>query len=99
MIVIRHVVLFSAKHAADIPTIRQALRGLAAIPFASHLEVALNRRWDQVANETDLVVYAEFEDEDALAAFKAHPIYDATTAIVRPLRETRIAVDFTAEGR
>ena len=93
---IRHVVLFSAREAADIPTIRQALQGLAAIPHASHLEVAPNAGRDQLANETDVVVYAEFVDEAALAAYKAHPTYAAVTAQVRPLRETRIAVDFIA---
>jgi quinol monooxygenase YgiN len=42
------------------------------------------------------VVYAEFEDEAALAAYKAHPVYDQCTARVRPLRDLRIAADFTA---
>ena len=93
---IRHVVLFSAKRVEDIPTIRHALERLATIPHASRVEVAENQRRDQLANETDVVVYAEFEGGEALAAFKAHPTYHATTAIVRPLRETRVAVDFTA---
>jgi quinol monooxygenase YgiN len=39
-------------------------------------------------------VYAEFKDEAALAAYKAHPIYQVSIAKVRPLRELRLAVDF-----
>jgi len=39
------------------------------------------------------VVYAEFPDRAALAAYKAHPVYDAVTRSVRPLRELRFAAD------
>jgi quinol monooxygenase YgiN len=44
--------------------------------------------------QVDLVVYAEFTDEAALAAYKADPIYAECIALVRPLRELRIAADF-----
>ncbi|MDR9395623.1 MAG: Dabb family protein, partial [Roseovarius sp.] len=47
----------------------------------------------------DLVVYAEFADEAALAAYKADPIYEACIARVRPMPELRIAADFTTPDR
>ena len=59
-------------------------------------EVAENARIDQIGNEVDVVVYAEFADEAALAAYKAHPTYAEATRRVRPLRETRLAADFKA---
>jgi quinol monooxygenase YgiN len=44
------------------------------------------------------VVYGEFEDAAALAAYKAHPAYQASIDIVRPIREMRIAADFDSES-
>ena len=41
-------------------------------------------RLDPMGNEIDVIVHAEFADEAALAAYKAHPIYDETTQRVRP---------------
>jgi len=42
----------------------------------------------------DVIVYAEFESAEALAAYKAHPLYEASIKAVRPLRDLRIAADF-----
>jgi stress responsive alpha/beta barrel protein len=43
-----------------------------------------------------VIVYGEFADAEALARYKAHPIYQQTIAVVRPLRDLRIAVDYQA---
>ncbi|MFK7938279.1 MAG: Dabb family protein [Roseovarius sp.] len=94
---IRHIVMFSAKDARDVETIQQGLMMLADIPHAQHFEVERNLRSDPIAGpEVDLVVYAEFSDEAALAAYKADPIYAACIAKVRPLRDARIAADVVA---
>ncbi len=69
---------------------------LGDIPTSTHFEVALNSKVDPWSSEVDVVVYAEFPDEAALAAFKAHPIYAETTARVRPMRELRFSADFEA---
>ena len=95
---IRHIVLFSARDAADLPLIRAALSRLAEIPEALRLEVAPNARRDSLSAEIDLVVYGEFADFAALDRFKAHPIYAESVAVVRPRREIRIAVDVEAGG-
>lgn len=91
---IRHVVFFSAKDKADITRIREGLSMLAQIPHSSKFEVVQNSGVDTLSGEVDVVVYAEFADADALAAYKAHPIYQRSIDVVRPLRELRIAADF-----
>ena len=91
---IRHVVLFSAKDSADIARIEEGLSILADIPHSLCFEVTQNRRVDALSDEIDVIVYSEFADEAALAAYKAHPNYQASIDIVRPLRDIRIAADF-----
>ncbi|MEJ6394343.1 Dabb family protein [Gymnodinialimonas sp. 2305UL16-5] len=91
---IRHVVFFSSKDPGYVDRIVAGLSMLADIPSVSHFEVCLNRNEDRYSNEVDVVVYAEFADEAALAAYRAHPIYQDCVDIVRPLREMRTAADF-----
>lgn len=67
---------------------------LAKIPSVSHFEVGTNLNKDRFGNEVDVIVYAEFENEEAMHAFRNHPIYDECIKVVRPLREMRIAADF-----
>ncbi len=76
------------------PRIIVGLSLLKDIPQARNLEVSENRRVDQIGNAIDVVVYGEFADEAALAAYKAHPNYQRAIEIVRPLRDIRLAVDF-----
>ncbi len=96
---IRHIVLFSANNPLDIDRIHQALSKLRAIPHVRHLEVSRNAKKDDLSRDIDLVVYAEFDDYDQLEQYKAHPLYSESVAIVRPLRNMRIAVDVEAEVR
>lgn len=91
---LRHVVFFSARDKADIPRIVAGLETLARIPHAQAFEVRLNSRTDIWSDEIDVVVYAEFASPEALAAYRADPIYEAAIAAVRPLRDLRIAADF-----
>jgi hypothetical protein len=93
---IRHIVFFTAKDPADLPRIVEGLELLGQIPHSEHFEVVRNSKVDQFGNDVDVVVYGEFADEAALAAYKAHPIYAEATRRVRPLREIRYAADFTA---
>jgi len=93
---IRHIVFFSARDAKDLETIRAGLSLLTEIPSAAKLEIGENVRTDQLGGEVDLVVYGEFADEAALAAYKAHENYQRSIEIVRPLREIRMAADYDA---
>ncbi len=95
---IRHIVFFSAGAGHSVDEVRKGLMMLADIPHADRFEVGRNLQSDAITQDApDLVVYAEFADEAALAAFKAHPTYAACTQHVRPMREMRIAADFKVD--
>lgn len=91
---IRHIVFFSAKDKADIPTIVAGLRELGKIPHSEVFEVRENTKGDAWSSEVDVIVYGEFASDEALAAYKAHPIYAHAITVVKPLRDLRIAADF-----
>ena len=93
---IRHVVFFTARTRADLPEIVDGLRQLGTIPHVDHFEVTENAKVDLYGNDVDVVVYAEFTSEAALAAYKAHPTYAEATRRVRPLRDMRFAADVEA---
>lgn len=94
---IRHIVFFTARDTQDLEKIRAGLSLLTAIPHAHKLEIGENVKTDQLGNVVDLVVYGEFADAAALAAYKVHENYQRSIDIVRPLREMRIAADFAVE--
>jgi len=94
--VIRHIVFFTVRQEHR-EAVRAGLSGLTAIPHASVLEIGENVKKDQWDTNVDFIVYGEFESEEALAAYKADPAYQKSTATVRPIRETRIAADFDAD--
>lgn len=85
---------FSAKTPEAIDAIRTGLSILTGIPHALKLEIAENRKSDPLSSEVDIVVYGEFEDHAALAAYKAHELYAEAIRRVRPLRELRLAADY-----
>ena len=93
---IRHIVFFSAKRKAEIAAVAEGLSALGVIPGADVFEVSLNAKMDPISDEIDVVVYAEFRDEEALKAWKADPRYAETTKVVRPLRELRYSADFVS---
>lgn len=93
---IRHIVFFSARNRSDLEAIRAGLSVLTEIPHARRLEIGENVKTDQLGSDVDLVVYGEFDDAAALAAYKAHPLYQRSIEIVRPLREIRMAADYDA---
>jgi quinol monooxygenase YgiN len=95
--VIRHIVFFTAREPKDLDAIVEGLGQLGTIPHSLHFEVTRNTKVDQIGNDVDVVVYAEFADEAALAAYKAHPTYAEVTKTVRPLRELRLAADIRSD--
>ena len=94
--VIRHIVFFSARRHEDVEMIRDELSALGGIPHSTHFEVTINTKVDPMCDQIDIVVYAEFVDQQALAAYKAHPLYNQTTLRVRPMRELRFSADVVA---
>lgn len=91
---IRHVVFFSCKDQRDVDRVVQGLKMLGDIPQVRNFEVSRNRQDDRFSNVVDVVVYAEFESNADLDAYRRHPIYEDCIKIVRPLRDLRIAADF-----
>jgi len=71
--VIRHIVFFAARDREDLPEIIEGLKPLGSIPHVDHFEVTENTKVDLNANDVDVVVYAEFADQAALGAYRAHP--------------------------
>jgi quinol monooxygenase YgiN len=96
---IRHIVFFTLKAEADAEAVMADLRRLGMIPGALRFEVSRNLKADQIGNAIDVVVYGEFEDVEALHAYKRHPTYADVTSRVRPLRELRHAADVEIAGR
>ena len=94
---IRHVVFFNAKRKQDLQAIHDGLSLLTEIPDCLYLEIGVNNREDPVSDmRPDFIVYGEFESDEQLAAYKKHPNYLRSIEIVRPLRDKRIAADFTS---
>ena len=93
---IRHIVFFTARRAGDLDAICDGLALLATIPHSLRLEISRNSKVDQIGNDVDVVVYAEFADAAALSAYKSHPTYAEATRRVRPLRNLRFAADVEA---
>lgn len=94
---IRHIVFFSVKSDQDVEAVRKGLEQLGTIPYSDVFEVLPNSKVDPMGNAIDLVVYAEFKDEEALFAYKNHPTYDAATQYVRPMRELRFSADVVSD--
>jgi quinol monooxygenase YgiN len=93
---IRHIVFFTLKPDSDPGYVMRNLERLGGIPGSTVFQVRRNGRVDLFANDIEIVVYAEFPDIEALHAYKKHPTYADVTALVRPLRELRHAVDVEA---
>ena len=93
---IRHFVFLSERRNEDVEAVRTGLQELGNIPHSSLFEVTLNTKVDPLSDEVDVVVYAEFADDAALAAYKAHPLYAQTTSKVKPMRELRYSADVVA---
>jgi hypothetical protein len=92
---IRHIVFFTAKSPDDRSTVFQGLKLLENIKECRHIEIGENLNSDPISPEgPDFIVYAEFDDAEQLAAYKADPLYAESIRIVRPLRDMRIAADF-----
>jgi quinol monooxygenase YgiN len=93
---IRHIVFFTVPE-ANREAVRKGLSGLTGISHAMKLEIGENVKKDQWGNAVDFIVYGEFENEAALAAYKADPAYALSTDTVKPLRDTRVAADFDSD--
>lgn len=99
---IRHVVMFRFLEEAqgrsrreNVLATRAMLDALPAkIPQILHSETHIG---DEGAAEGNchLLLISDFADERALEEYLVHPDHKAVGAFMRPLRESRAAIDFT----
>ena len=96
---IKHVVVWKIKdpaqktaHASAVKRALESLRG--HIPGLLAIEVGIDIGYDAQAD--DVVLYAEFEDRDALDRYQSHPLHLDAKAIVKVLTTDRRAVDWNA---
>ena len=100
---IRHIVMWNL--AGDTPEAKRrhidlltqsfhSLRG--RIPGLLHLEIGVDRSGVDYA--CDVVLYSEFESQEALDTYASHPEHLRVKAEVGPIRIARHQVDYAVTG-
>lgn len=98
---VRHVVMFKFLPEADgrskaenVTMTAERLRALPAlIPEILHSEVHVGAP-EAAEGNCDLLLISDFESFETLNTYLVHPDHKAIGAFMRPLRESRAAVDF-----
>lgn len=95
---IRHVVMWTLKDAADAPRFKAELDScVGLVPGMSGFQVAL--RGDGLEANVDVLLDSTFVDAAALNAYQNHPHHQAVSARIGPLRETRHVLDYDIESK
>ena len=94
---VKHIVMWRLKNEsskpADAQRIKELLEGLAGqIPGMTHIEVGTNFLTD--SNSSDVVLYSEFVDRDALEGYQQHPLHLSVVLHVKALVSERRVVDY-----
>jgi quinol monooxygenase YgiN len=95
---IRHVVMWTLKDAADAPRFKQLLdscKGL--VPGMHEFEVGI--RAEGLEANVDVLLVSAFSDKASLDAYQHHPHHKAVSAQLGPLRETRHVLDHDTSER
>ena len=92
---IKHIVFFTAKNADDVDAVYNGLKILETIECDGIIRIHRNLKIDQIGNDVDVIVYGEFKDSEAMQAYKSHATYQKSIERVRPLRDMRVAANFT----
>lgn len=97
---LKHVVMWKLKAEAEgrpkeenALWMKEHLEALAGVvPEIRSLQVGINRKESEMAY--DAVLISTFENEEALAAYKAHPRHVEVSTYCKKIRESRVVVDF-----
>ena len=90
---IKHVVMWKLKNPADAPHFKAQLDTcIDLVPGMRRFEVAT--RTPALDANCDVVLYSEFEDAAALAAYQNHPHHQQISTGLGVLRDTRSVLDF-----
>ena len=90
---IRHIVMWTLKNPADAPHFKAQLDTcINLVPGMRRFEVAT--RTAAFDANCDVVLYSEFEDAAALAAYQNHPHHQQISVGLGVLRNTRSVFDY-----
>lgn len=94
---IKHIVMWKLKNAADAPDFKAQLDTCAGlVPGMRAFEVAI--RTAGLEANCDVVLYSEFEGGAALAAYQNHPHHQHISRGLGALRDTRTVLDYATQG-
>jgi quinol monooxygenase YgiN len=94
---IRHVVMWTLKDAADAPRFKALLDSCRTIvPGIVQFEVGVRTPGHDAS--ADVVLVSTFVDAAALDAYQNHPHHKAVSAEVGPLRQSRVVLDHPLEN-
>jgi len=94
---IRHVVIWKLKDAADAPRFKALLDSCAGL-VPGMLEFEVGIRGEGLEANADVVLVSTFSDPAALEAYQQHPHHKAVSAQLGPLREARSVLDYRKEA-
>ena len=97
---IKHIVMWKLKEHAEANDkagnailVKEKLEAMMnLVPGMLKLEVGIDLGMD--ASGFDVVLYSEFENKEALAAYQAHPEHKAVFPFIGAVREQRTAIDY-----
>lgn len=95
---LKHIVIWQLKEEVEdrsttenAQILKKTLESLAGkIPGLLKIEVG----FDETSHEADVVLYAELENREALAAYQKHPAHQAVIPLVKALCSARRVVDY-----
>jgi quinol monooxygenase YgiN len=90
---IRHIVMWKLKDAADAPRFKELLDSCRALVPGMH-EFEVGIRKDGLEANVDVVLVSTFADSASLDAYQNHPHHKAVSAQLGPLRDTRSVLDY-----
>lgn len=94
---IRHIVMWTLKNPGDAAHFKAQLDTCSGlVPGMQRFEVAI--RTPALEANCDVVLYSEFTDAAALAAYQNHPHHQRISTGLGPLRTTRSVLDHDLEG-
>ena len=94
---IRHIVMWKLKNAADAPRFKELLDTCRAlVPGMNEFDIGIRR--DGLEANVDVVLVSSFADSAALDAYQNHPHHKAVSAQLGPLRDTRSVLDYPLPG-
>ncbi len=97
---VKHVILWTLKEECNAQEVKgemkRALEGLVGVvPGLLALKVEI---CPLASSNADVMLYSEFESEEALKGYAIHPAHVAVAETkVRPFTKTRTVIDFVAE--